>query len=67
MSVRSNYNIEKPFLWILRQLCGQDIHLVQEIAIAPPDEVISAEQFKLWEQQLAESSAFELPEDDDDL
>lgn len=38
VSAKSNYQYEKPFLWLMRQLSGDsDLQLVQELAILPPE------------------------------
>lgn len=38
VSAKSNYQYEKPFVWLMRQLSGDDnLHLVQEVAILPPE------------------------------
>jgi GTP-binding nuclear protein Ran len=38
VSAKSNYQYEKPFVWLMRQLSGDDnLHLVQEIALLPAE------------------------------
>ena len=38
ISAKSNYNFEKPFLWLARKLSGDNqLHFVEEVALAPPE------------------------------
>lgn len=38
LSVKSNFNIEKPFLWLARQLLGKpDLNFIETPAIEPPE------------------------------
>merc|ERR1712196_360187 len=38
ISAKSNYNFERPFLWLAQQLVGAPtLHFTKEIAIAPPE------------------------------
>jgi GTP-binding nuclear protein Ran len=69
ISAKSNYNFEKPFLWLARQLSGdKTLLLVEAPALAPPvieaimDETTKAEV----ERALAEAEMQPLPDDDDD-
>lgn len=66
ISVKSNYNIAKPFQWILRQLTGIDTEIIAEPALAPPEVFIDAQYLQQMEQQLAAAYTAALPEDDDD-
>mmetsp|Transcript_10522 Transcript_10522/g.24466 ORF Transcript_10522/g.24466 Transcript_10522/m.24466 type:complete len:215 (-) Transcript_10522:233-877(-) len=68
ISAKSNYNFEKPFLWIARKLCGDDkLRFVEAPALAPPEFVISAQDAQALEQQLADAAAAPLPDDDEEL
>jgi len=69
LSVKSNYNIEKPFVYLLKRLCGDpNLHLV-EYAPAPPDDdrlfAVAADAAER-EKQLAVAMAVPLPDDSDD-
>ena len=67
ISAKSNYNFEKPFLWLARQLYGdKDLKFVEEVALAPPEVSIDAAQVAKYEQALIAASAVPLPDDDDD-
>lgn len=38
ISAKSNYNFEKPFLYLARKLTGDaTLHFVEEVALAPPE------------------------------
>lgn len=69
ISAKSNYNFEKPFLWLARKLTG-DNHLVftEAPAVEPPDPtaVLSEEQRAQQERELQEAAAAPVPDDDDD-
>jgi len=63
ISAKSNYNFEKPFLWITKKLTGDSaVSFVSEPALVPPDvNVNMAEMNKVR----AQSQAVPLPDDDD--
>lgn len=66
ISAKSNYNFEKPFLYIARKLTGDnDLKFVDAPALAPPEVQIDQQQLKIYQQQLEEASAVPLPDDDD--
>lgn len=71
VSAKSNYQYEKPFLWILRKLTGDpNLNLVEGIALAVPEFVMSDEQIK--ELQTEHEQAMQLavqgvlPDEEDD-
>lgn len=72
ISAKSNYNFEKPFLWLARKLSG-DAHLIftEAPAYAPPEaEAVMSEADKAAsEAALAEAEALPVPggEEDDEL
>lgn len=38
VSAKSNYQYEKPFVWLLKQLTGDpNLHLVKQVAVAPAE------------------------------
>jgi GTP-binding nuclear protein Ran len=66
-SAKSNYNFEKPFLYLARRLTGiQDLAFTETPALAPAEVIISAEEQQRQEAELAEAMANELPQEDDD-
>mmetsp|Transcript_7522 Transcript_7522/g.27618 ORF Transcript_7522/g.27618 Transcript_7522/m.27618 type:complete len:224 (-) Transcript_7522:250-921(-) len=66
ISAKSNYNFEKPFLYLARKLTGDpNLHFVEAVALAPPEVTIDVEQQAKYEQELNEAINQPLPEDDD--
>jgi len=66
ISAKSNYNFEKPFLWIARKLCGDpSVVFKEEPALRPPDLHISEERKIQMQKQLALAVNAQLPDDDD--
>lgn len=67
ISAKSNYNFEKPFLWLLRKLCGQaELELTEQPAMKPPEIELDEQMKRNMEQELAQAQNCELPECDDD-
>ncbi|CAI7904989.1 unnamed protein product [Closterium sp. NIES-53] len=68
ISAKSNYNFEKPYLYLARKLAGDaNLHFVESPALAPPEVAIDLEQQAKYEQELAAAAAQPLPDEDDDL
>merc|ERR1719421_1388865 len=68
ISAKSNYNFEKPFLWLARKLCGDNnLHFVEAPALAPPEFNIDAADAARYEAELREAAAVPLPDEDEDL
>jgi GTP-binding nuclear protein Ran len=68
ISAKSNYNFEKPFLWIARKLCSTpDLVFVEALALAPPEVQIDMNRQAQYEAELKAASAIPLPDEDDDL
>lgn len=66
ISAKSNYNFEKPFLFLLKKLCGEpSLELVKQVALAPPEVTITEEQRVNMEKELHQAAEVELPDDDD--
>ena len=67
ISAKSNYNFEKPFLYLARKLMRiPDLVFTEAPATAPPEVMLSAEQIAQQERELAEAAALPPPADDDD-
>ncbi|KAI4344086.1 hypothetical protein L6164_011357 [Bauhinia variegata] len=67
ISAKSNYNFEKPFLYLARKLAGDPgIHFVEMPALAPPEVHIDLATQQQHEQELINALAQPLPDDDDD-
>lgn len=68
ISAKSNYNFEKPFLYIIRKLTGDaNCHFVQAPALAPPEVQVDQAQVEQWTNELDAASKVLLPDDDEDL
>jgi len=68
ISAKSNYNFEKPFLYIIRKLTGNmECHFVEAPALAPPEVQIDQNQVDSWANELAKANDTLLPDEDEDL
>ncbi|RCN36724.1 Ras family protein [Ancylostoma caninum] len=66
--VRSNYNFEKPFLWLARKLLGDpNLEFVAMPALAPPEVQMDPTMVAQYEEDLKNAADADLPDDDDDL
>jgi len=67
ISAKSNYNFEKPFLWLTRKLTGEaELEFVEMPALQPPEVQIDPLLQKQFEKDLQEAQNCELPDDDGD-
>lgn len=82
ISAKSNYNFEKPFLWLARKLIGDpNLEFVEMPALAPPEVSVvnwiyftllikiamDPAMIKQYEEDLHRAAEADLPDDDDDL
>eukprot|EP01012_Entosiphon_sulcatum_P050646 TRINITY_DN6953_c0_g1_i1.p1 TRINITY_DN6953_c0_g1~~TRINITY_DN6953_c0_g1_i1.p1 ORF type:complete len:220 (-),score=62.97 TRINITY_DN6953_c0_g1_i1:174-833(-) len=68
ISAKSNYNFEKPFLWLAKKLANDNnLTFVHETALKPAEIVMTDEKRRELEQAAAEAAAAPLPEDDDEV
>lgn len=68
ISAKSNYNFEKPFLYIAKKLTGHNNVVFKEApALLPPETTIDAETQRRMEEQLMQANQQALPDDDEDL
>jgi len=68
ISAKSNYNFEKPFLYILRKLTGNpNCHFTEGVAVLPPEVSVDPQQLADYQRQLDEAANVPLPDDDDDI
>lgn len=66
ISAKSNYNFEKPFLWIARKLGGHsDLVFVEQPALAPPEVVMDPATIQSIEAEAQAALAVPLPDEDD--
>jgi GTP-binding nuclear protein Ran len=67
ISAKSNYNFEKPFLYLIKKLSGEtQLDFVAMPALKPPEVIMSTEDLAQAEQELQEAMRNPLPVDDDD-
>ncbi|KAL6050074.1 hypothetical protein STEG23_036817 [Scotinomys teguina] len=65
---KSNYNFEKPFLWLARKLIGDpNLEFVAMPALAPPEVVMDPALAAQYEHDLEVTQMTALPDEDDDL
>jgi len=68
ISAKSNYNFEKPFLYIIRKLTGDpNAHFVEAPALLPPEAQVDEKQVQQWNEELKEANQTLLPDDDEDI
>jgi len=68
ISAKSNYNFEKPFLWLARKLVGdQNLTFVEAPALRPPEVQIDEKQMLEYEKDLASAQETPLPEEDEEF
>jgi GTP-binding nuclear protein Ran len=68
ISAKSNYNFEKPFLWLARKLAGDaNLEFVAMPALNPPEVNIDPELLKKYELEIEAAKNAPIPDDDDDI
>ncbi|KAM0329780.1 hypothetical protein ACHAQA_003944 [Verticillium albo-atrum] len=70
ISAKSNYNFEKPFLWLARKLVGNPaLDFVAAPALAPPTAQVDEKLLAEYKKEMDEAAAMPLPgeQSDDDL
>lgn len=68
ISAKSNYNFEKPFLYIAKQLTGRsDLVFTEAPALQPPEKRMDPAQVRKMQEQLKQANNVPLPDDDLDL
>lgn len=66
ISAKSNYNFEKPFLWLARKLVGNSgLEFVAAPALAPPEVQVDAELMNRYQQEMEQAAAMPLPDEED--
>lgn len=67
ISAKSNYNFEKPFLWLAKKLANDpNLTFVEETMMERPELVMSAQQIAETERQTAEAEAIPVPMGEDE-
>ncbi|XP_006901359.1 PREDICTED: GTP-binding nuclear protein Ran-like [Elephantulus edwardii] len=68
ISAQSNYNFEKPFLWLARKLTGDpNLEFVAMPALAPPEVVMDPALAAQYEHDLEVAQRTALPDEGDNL
>jgi len=68
ISAKSNYNFEKPFLWLARKLVGnQSLDFVAAPALAPPEVQVDQAVLEQYQKEMEDAAKIDLPDEDDDL
>jgi GTP-binding nuclear protein Ran len=68
ISAKSNYNFEKPFLWLARKLTGDgNLTFAEAPALLPAEVKIDMDQMKQMEQEFVQASNTALPDDEDEF
>ncbi|ESW96142.1 GTP-binding nuclear protein GSP1/Ran [Ogataea parapolymorpha DL-1] len=66
ISAKSNYNFEKPFLWLARKLVGNSqLEFVESPALAPPEVSVDADLMAKYQAEMDQAAAMPLPDEDD--
>jgi GTP-binding nuclear protein Ran len=66
ISAKSNYNFEKPFLWLARKLVGNpQLEFVAAPALAPPEVQVNPELLEQYQKEMADAAQMPLPDEDD--
>ena len=61
ISAKSNYNFEKPFLWLARKLVGDpNLEFVASPALAPPEVQMDPSMLQKYEQELKDAQVIYL-------
>ncbi|OJD12575.1 GTP-binding nuclear protein GSP1/Ran [Emergomyces pasteurianus Ep9510] len=66
ISAKSNYNFEKPFLWLARKLVGNPgLEFVADIALAPPEATVDPAAIAAAEEEMRQAAQMPLPDEED--
>merc|ERR1712235_180266 len=67
ISAKSNYNFEKPFLWLARKITGDpNLEFVEMPALKPAEIQMDQKLVEVYQRELAEAAKHALPDDDDE-
>jgi len=67
ISAKSNYQFEKPFIWLLRRLVGDpNLTLVEAPVLQPSEIAIDHDQIQTMNKELEDAAAMELPGDEEE-
>ncbi|TXT08633.1 hypothetical protein VHUM_02761 [Vanrija humicola] len=64
ISAKSNYNFEKPFLWLARKMVGNpQLEFSPDVALAPPEVHVDPSLIAQYEAELKQAEAAPLPDE----
>jgi GTP-binding nuclear protein Ran len=67
ISAKSNYQYEKPFLWILRTLTGDpNLYLVEALALKPQEIAMDQSQIEELAKEWHAAEQAPLPDEEDE-
>jgi GTP-binding nuclear protein Ran len=67
ISAKSNYNFEKPFLWLARKLTGaSNLEFVAAPALAPAEVELDPNMLREYEEELKKASELPLPDEEEE-
>lgn len=69
ISAKSNFNFEKPFIYLAEKLTGYKLKLTEQVALAPPEPgfKINDSDLKRIELERIEANRAPLPDEDEDI
>lgn len=67
ISAKSNYQFERPFLYLGKKLIGSQLTFSEAPALAPPEVAFDAAYQAQQEQEIAEAAQTDIPDDEDDI
>ena len=68
ISAKSNFNYEKPFLYLIRKLVGQaDVAFVALPTLKPEEVAVDQQKMVEYQQELDAAAQIALPNDDEDV
>jgi GTP-binding nuclear protein Ran len=68
ISAKSNYQFEKPFVWLLKKLLvDPNLQLVEAPVLAPSDVVIDPRQIREMEEELNKAANAPIDDADEDI
>jgi len=68
ISAKSNYNFEKPFLYLARRLVNDNnLQFVEAPALQPPEVNVDENLMNEYQKQQTEALNQPIPEDDDEF
>ena len=66
ISAKSNYNFEKPFLWLARKLVGNPgLDFVAGVALAPPTVQVDQALLEQYNKEMEDAARMPLPDEED--